>query len=77
MVPVDVGAVDLEAGVVWRDGRRHPLTALQRGLLQALVDTNGAVTTESLLRDVWGYHPRVRSRAVASTVVGVRRLIER
>jgi len=77
VVPVDVGAIDLEAGEVWRDGRRRPLTALQRGLLQALIDTAGPITTETLLRDVWGYHPRVRSRAVASTVVGVRRLIER
>ncbi|MEN0067191.1 MAG: winged helix-turn-helix domain-containing protein [Myxococcota bacterium] len=77
MVPVDVGAIDLKAGVVWRDGRRHSLTGLQRGLLQALIETDGPVSTASLLRDVWGYHPRVQSRAVASTVVGVRRLVER
>ncbi len=77
VIPLEVGAVDLEAGLVWRDGRRHLLSGLQRGLLHALTDTPGPVTTETLLREVWGYHPRVRSRAVASAVVGVRRIVER
>ncbi len=69
---IDLGA----SQVIWPD-RRIPLTQIERRFLQRLACTPGvAVSHETLLEQVWGYHPRVRSRAPAVSARRVRTKME-
>ena len=68
--------VDLNRGIVHRDGERISLTDMERELLRYLADGHVASRAD-LLRDVWGYAPTVRSRAVENTVWRLRKKIER
>ncbi|MEQ1506892.1 MAG: helix-turn-helix domain-containing protein [Myxococcota bacterium] len=66
--------IDLDRGTV--DDR--PLRPREAALLRHLADHAGEViSTERLLREVWGYHPAVRSRTVYSTMARLRIAIER
>lgn len=70
--------VDLAACVIARDGRRTALTEHEVGLLRFLAERAGRpVAREELLSEVWGYSPKVRSRAVDQTVKRLRPKLER
>ena len=68
--------VDLVRGVVHREDERVALTDMERALLLCLADGQ-TVSRSDLLRDVWGYAPTVRSRAVENSVWRLRKKIER
>ncbi|MEN0061259.1 MAG: winged helix-turn-helix domain-containing protein [Myxococcota bacterium] len=56
------GEVDLNRGVVVRQGDVHTLTTRELQLLRYLVTNEGeAVHRDALLRDVWGYQGRIPS----------------
>ncbi len=60
-----------------RDGTAFTLTSLEAKLLSHLFDNAGElVHQKQLLVEVWGYHPNVESRAVASTLRRLRAKIE-
>lgn len=64
---------DPEARELRRDGAELSLTALETRLLGYLADRAGrTVASDELLREVWEYSTRVRTRAVASTVTRLR-----
>lgn len=69
--------VDLEQRTVRRRGECVPITLLEADLLRHLAERRGhCVERELLLSVVWGYSPRVVSRAVDHTVWRLRRKIE-
>ncbi len=74
---LDGVTLDLDAGEIRRGTQRAPLSALEASLLRHLAERPGeVVANEELLRDVWGYHPRTRSRAVAKTLHRLRAKLE-
>ncbi|MBX2804294.1 MAG: winged helix-turn-helix domain-containing protein [Myxococcales bacterium] len=65
-----------ERTVRWPE-RSHALTPLEAGLLRTLADARGrCVSRAHILREVWGYHPDVQTRALALCVTRLRRKIE-
>jgi DNA-binding winged helix-turn-helix (wHTH) protein/tetratricopeptide (TPR) repeat protein len=76
-LPLTHCTVDLDAATVrWAD-RVETLTDLERRLLELLASRNGAVVSQhELITDVWRYHPRTQTRAVALTVSRLRKKIE-
>jgi predicted ATPase/DNA-binding winged helix-turn-helix (wHTH) protein len=70
--------VDLERRRVTRaDGQRESLTEQELGLLLYLAERPGrTVPREELLQQVWGYSPRVVSRAIDVAVRRLRQKIE-
>lgn len=71
------GTVDLERGVVIREGGEQPLTTREAALLAYLADRPGEpVSRDELHREVWGYHERVVSRALDTAVRRLRQKIE-
>lgn len=68
---------NLDRGVVIRDGKETRLTANERGLLAYLADRpNLVIGKGELLKEVWGYHPGVRTRAVDHAVARLRKKLE-
>lgn len=66
--------VDLDDGTV---NGEPCLTRTERRLLAHLLDAEGDVVPRArLLVDVWGYHPRSRTRAVDAAVLRLRKKIE-
>ena len=63
-LPLRDGLVDLDRPAALRGGVQIPLTPNETKLLAYLAARPGVVVERSaLLRDVWGYNPRVESRA--------------
>jgi tetratricopeptide (TPR) repeat protein len=76
MRPVRVGRriVDLETGAFTDGGRLRPM---ELGLLVHLIGAGGRVVpVDELLREVWGYSDRARTRTVFSTVHRLRAAVE-
>ena len=75
---LDVGLVDLDRFCVVRtDGDEISLTAQEALLLRYLNQTPGRVVGgQELLRDVWGYAPGVRTKAVQVAVRRLRKKLE-
>jgi DNA-binding response OmpR family regulator len=70
-------SVDVDAGVVSREGRPIALTPKAFDLLLALMSRQGAVASrQDLMRDVWGYDKSVMSRTVDAHVAELRRKLE-
>jgi DNA-binding winged helix-turn-helix (wHTH) protein/tetratricopeptide (TPR) repeat protein len=70
-------AVDLEARELTRGEQRLLLTPLEASLLAYLASQDGRVVSrEELQQEVWGYRPGIRTRAVDSTVLRLRKKIE-
>lgn len=66
--------LDLPARIVHGPGGRAELTELEARFLEHLLARRGAVvTTDELLREVWGYHPSIRTKAVRLLVSRLRR----
>lgn len=66
--------IDLDDGTVNGDAC---LTQTERRLLARLLAAEGAVVRRArLLVDVWGYHPRTKTRAIDATVLRLRKKIE-
>jgi len=64
---LEVGPVCLDRGdfSVQLNGRSLPLTGIEFRLLAALMENRGrAISRETLLRDVWGYHNLTNTRTV-------------
>ncbi|MCB9682783.1 MAG: winged helix-turn-helix domain-containing protein [Alphaproteobacteria bacterium] len=75
---VDGACIDLTSRTVARGDVVHPLTALETALLTRLAACPGdVVAPDALLRDVWGYGARVRTRTLDTTVARLRRKLER
>ena len=73
----DEVTVDAVHGWVERGGRRVPLTTKEGELLRYLAQRPGhLVARDTLLQDVWGYHPGTRSRAVDKTFHRLRAKLE-
>lgn len=69
--------VDLETGRIHRAGESTHLTPNEVALLRRLAQTPGEVVGRSdLLTEVWGYHPRTRSRAIDKAVNRLRSKLE-
>jgi DNA-binding winged helix-turn-helix (wHTH) protein/tetratricopeptide (TPR) repeat protein len=69
--------VELRSREVLRGGERSSLTPLEASLLAYLAAAGGqAVPREELQQEVWGYRPGIRTRAVDSAVVRLRKKIE-
>ncbi|MBX2798906.1 MAG: winged helix-turn-helix domain-containing protein [Myxococcales bacterium] len=69
--------VDLDDRTLIRDGVETRLSAREAALLRYLVARPGVVIPRAtLLVEVWGYAPHVRSRAVDATVARLRQKIE-
>lgn len=69
--------VDLDRRELTRDGQVTVLTPLETALLDYLADRAGTVVTrDELLREVWGYGPDVKSRAVDHTIGRLRGKLE-
>ncbi len=80
LLAVEIGAVavapelDEEARELLVEGRRHPLTRLEFGVIQYLLQRPGkAVSRTSLLNDVWGLSYEGGSNVVDTVVVALRR----
>ena len=70
--------VDLREGRVERGSETIPLTTLELRLLQHLAERlDEDVSREELLREIWGYHEDIVTRAVDSAVTRLRVKIER
>jgi DNA-binding winged helix-turn-helix (wHTH) protein/tetratricopeptide (TPR) repeat protein len=70
--------VDLDRAEVRRGHERVSLTPLELGLLRYLAERPGeAISRQTLLVEVWGYRPGVRSRAVDHAVGRLRKKLER
>lgn len=71
------GYVDTETGELRRGGDAARLSSRERALLDYLALRPGVVvSTEELLRDVWGYGPSVVTRAVFHTMRRLRARVE-
>ncbi|MBX2802607.1 MAG: winged helix-turn-helix domain-containing protein [Myxococcales bacterium] len=68
------GELDLETGEIV--GTSIRLNPKELSLASRLADSDAALPVETLLTDVWGYRPGVRSRTVYSTVGRLRKKIE-
>ncbi len=69
--------IDLEAYRIEKDGRSHPLTATERGMLALLWRHRGRpVSRERFLREVWGYERIPETRTVDFHVARLRKKIE-
>jgi DNA-binding response OmpR family regulator len=69
--------VDVEAGIVRRNGTDVALTPKAFDLLLALIRRRGAVVSrQDLMHDVWGYDKSVISRTVDAHVAELRRKLE-
>jgi DNA-binding response OmpR family regulator len=69
--------VDARVRAVVRGGEPVPLSPKEFELLLALVRRGGAIATrDDLLREVWGYHPGVKSRTVDLHMLELRRKLE-
>jgi tetratricopeptide (TPR) repeat protein/DNA-binding winged helix-turn-helix (wHTH) protein len=78
MIVLRACAVDLDRREILRGGEVSRLTATEAALVGYLCARAGRVVArEELLREVWGYAPRVVSRSVDHTVARLRRKIER
>lgn len=70
-------SIDVDAGVVTRNGDPVGLTPKAFDLLVALVDRRGAVATRhELMREVWAYDESVMSRTVDAHIAELRRKLE-
>ncbi|MEQ1567661.1 MAG: winged helix-turn-helix domain-containing protein, partial [Myxococcota bacterium] len=77
VIPLGVGFVDLDEGVVQRDRDRIGLTPIEQRLLAYLAAQAGRlVGRDELLVEVWGYRPGIRSRTIDNTVRRLREKIE-
>ncbi len=77
-IGLDVGFYDPSSRTVVTPEGTIGLTAAEAKLLEFLAARHGeAIPAETLLRDVWGYAPGVRSRTVYATVDRLRRKVER
>ncbi|MEN0068221.1 MAG: winged helix-turn-helix domain-containing protein [Myxococcota bacterium] len=77
LLSVTDGVIDLQRLEVRRSGIVERLTAKEAALVRYLAEQKGQIVSkQSLLRDVWGYRPGVRSRTVETTVGRVRAKIE-
>ena len=75
MARVSIGTCiwDGQTRKLLRGGSDIPLTALEESLLAYLAEHQGrTVPRDELLREVWGYAPTVRTRAVANVVSRLR-----
>ncbi|NRA01147.1 MAG: response regulator transcription factor [Myxococcales bacterium] len=71
-------AVYPERFEVEREGERLPLTAKELGLLCLLNERRGkAVSRGEILQEVWGLHPKTRTRVVDTFILRLRKLVER
>ena len=71
------GTVDLAAERVIRGGREVRLTTLEARLLRYLADNAGRDVPRAELQDrVWGYGPKVQTRAMDHTVTRLRSKVE-
>ncbi len=69
--------VDLEARVLHRDGVEHVLTEQEADLLRYLAQRPGQpVSRAEILAEVWGYAPKVVTRAIDATVSRLRAKLE-
>ena len=69
--------VDFRTRAAWRDGEPIELTDLELRLLRYLASRAGEpVHRERLLSDVWGIHPKTRTRTVDMYASRLRRHIE-
>jgi DNA-binding response OmpR family regulator len=73
-----VGPYRFEAGELWAPtGVRLKLTEKESAILTRLARANGAtVSRQSLLRDVWGYGPKVSTRTLETHICRLRRKLE-
>lgn len=77
ILQLDHSQVDLGAGSVHRDGATITLTDAETRLLAYLAERVGEdIPRSDLLQHVWGYSPRVRSRAVDQTIKRLRPKLE-
>lgn len=76
-VPLCDGTVDLATHLVVRDGRAGSLTTLEARLLDYLVENAGRDVPRAELQErVWGYGPKVQTRAMDHTLARLRSKIE-
>lgn len=69
--------VDLRRRVLHRDGEEIRLTTHEAGVLQYLIEHQGAdVTREELLEKVWGYAPTMQTRTVDNQILKLRKKVE-
>jgi DNA-binding winged helix-turn-helix (wHTH) protein len=69
--------IDLNSGVIWRNGKSVNLSATEHRLLQYLFDHRArAVDRQELLTEVWGYSPKAVTRTVDVTISRLRRKLE-
>ena len=69
--------VDLNGGLIWRNGKSVNLSATEHRLLQYLFDHRSrSVDRQELLSEVWGYSPRAVTRTVDVTISRLRRKLE-
>lgn len=79
-IRVAIGAYRFRPGAMeltGESGGRLPLTEKEAELLTRLIAAEGAVIAKDvLLREIWGYHPSVRTRTLETHVSRLRRKIE-
>lgn len=76
MLLLPTATVDLKELKLIRDGETMSLTPHEATLLRYLASQDRTVDRRELLREVWGYAPSVRSRAVDATVSRLRAKLE-
>ena len=77
VLDLDCCQVDLERGTVTWPERTVTLTEVEARLLAYLAQHVGqAISRAELLQEVWGYSPKVRSRAVDQTMKRLRPKLE-
>ena len=76
MLRVPTATIDLDGLTLQRDGVEHVLTAQEAALLRYLGERDGPVARQELLTEVWGYAPRVVTRAIDATLSRLRVKLE-
>lgn len=78
LLPLDIGDVDFERGVLVVDDEERRLRPLELRLLAYLSERPDVVLSpEDLLRDVWGYADGVETRTLYATINRLRLALER
>ena len=74
---LDTGQLDLDAGEVHTHSGTVSLTPTEWRLVSELARERGRpVSKEALLRSVWGYGDKIRTRTLYTTIQRLRRKIE-
>ena len=77
LLEIGVCSIDFRKGVLSREGKKHPLSEKEAGILRLLAAHTGEnVSREKFLDVVWGYNAFPSTRTVDNFIAGLRAKLE-